>query len=310
MWRAEAQFAQYNSAPMLILLAYAKVNLALDVVRQREDGNHDLDSLLVPIDWHDLVGLTIRPAETTRINIRVTGRATEGVPSGDDNLAARAAGALQRLVAIPLEIGVWLEKRVPHGAGLGGGSADAAAVLHAGKQLLTAFGIALTKEHLLNAALGVGSDVPALVARTPVRVGGCGDALTSVVMQPLHLAVVMTAPSSTAAVFTALTREEKLSDGRVGRLIDSLNAGPPPDELMGSTLENAAVRVNPTLGRLFEAIRTLHPGHMWHMTGTGGALFTVTRDASDADELAAGLRRTGFVARAVRTVSDPAAVSQ
>ena len=77
---------------MLIVPAHAKVNLALDVVTRRPDGWHDIDSVLTPIDWHDLVGVWLRAAERTTVRLRVTGPASNGVPEGDANLAVRYSG--------------------------------------------------------------------------------------------------------------------------------------------------------------------------------------------------------------------------
>src|SRR5207247_1589324 len=110
----------------------AKLNLALAVVARREDGWHDIDSVLAPIDWHDLIGVELRAAPAVAVRLRLSGPAAAGVPAGEDNLAVRAAHALAAAARTPLDVSVWLDKRVPHGAGLGGGSADAAAVLAAG----------------------------------------------------------------------------------------------------------------------------------------------------------------------------------
>src|SRR5205807_5308934 len=83
------------SAPvMLILPAHAKLNLALAVIARRDDGFHDIDSVLVPIDWHDLVGVAVQPASDPRVELHVTGAAAAGVPQGEANLAARAAHRL------------------------------------------------------------------------------------------------------------------------------------------------------------------------------------------------------------------------
>src|SRR3981081_7572 len=101
---------QYISASMLILPAYAKLNLALEVVARRADGMHDIDSIVVRIDWHDLVGVTLLPRRAG-VRLVVTGSAAGGVPTDDRNLAVRAATALldSRSVAAGAEL--WLEKR-------------------------------------------------------------------------------------------------------------------------------------------------------------------------------------------------------
>ena len=97
--------------------------------------------MLVPVDWHDLVGLSVELADTDSLSLTVDGPAAAGVPIGDGNLTVRAAHALRTLANRPLAMRVWLSKIVPHGAGLGGGSADAAAVLRAGVAWLASLGV-------------------------------------------------------------------------------------------------------------------------------------------------------------------------
>src|ERR1700737_2645353 len=84
---------QYISASMLILPAYAKLNLALEGVARRADGMHDIDSIVVRIDWHDLVGVTRLP-QRAGVSLVVTGSAAAGVPTDEGTLAVRAGAAL------------------------------------------------------------------------------------------------------------------------------------------------------------------------------------------------------------------------
>src|ERR1700722_10026200 len=163
-----------------VVPAYAKLNLSLSVVGRRADGYHDIDSILVPIDWHDLVGVGVTFATAGRVDLEVTGPAAAGVPLGDSNLTVRAARALEALAGRPLDVRLWLDKAVPHGAGLGGGSADAAAVLRAGVAGLATLGIAIDGELLATAALAIGSDVPALLDLAAHRVRGRGEWLAPV----------------------------------------------------------------------------------------------------------------------------------
>jgi len=286
-----------------VVPAYAKLNLALEVVARRDDGWHDIDSVLVPIDWHDLVGLSIETTETAGHELKVDGPAAAGVPGGEGNLTLRAARALQELAERPLAIRVWLSKSVPHGAGLGGGSADAAAVLRAGIATLADLGIAIDPDRLAALALGIGSDVPALLSLSAHRVRGRGDRLEPVRVPPLHLAIASTTPSSTADTYGAVARDEIREDGRSARLARMLDAGVAPDEsLLGSALEAAACRVNPALAEALERARHVVDGVAWFLTGSGGAVFSVTPDHATAEALAGAMRRAGYTARACRTV--------
>lgn len=311
---------------MLVVRAPAKINLAHEVVRRRPDGWHDIESVVVPIDWHDLIGLDTggRGAE-----LCVTGPASDGVPgaaggaAAADNLAFRAAAALTARALEEQDVEpdgrqrlrVWVHKLVPAGAGLGGGSADAAAVLRAGSRL-TLRGcrdVGATQISALAALLG--SDVPALLARTPVHVTGRGEHLAEIDAPPMHLVIAFLGPSSTRDAYGALRPEEMSEGSRVRGVIAALtgmsaetgdeptNLPPPADDLLGSALEAPALRLSTTLAAAAQRLRDSTAPLRWHMTGSGGAFFTMARDADDASALAQRLRADGLLARACRTLS-------
>ena len=286
-----------------VVPAYAKLNLSLGVVARRPDGWHDIDSVLVPVDWHDLVGLSVELADSDKLSLTVDGPAAAGVPTGDGNLTVRAAQALRQLADRPLAIRVWLSKVVPHGAGLGGGSADAAAVLRAGAATLAGLGVAIEPGRVAAAALGVGSDVPALLSLSAQRVRGRGDRLEAIRIPALHLAIASTTPSSTADTYAAVAPDEIGDDGRSERLARLFSLGQAlQPELLGSALEPAACRANPALADALLRARQVIAGVDWYLTGSGGAVFTVTSRRDQAEGLALTMRAAGFNARACRTV--------
>lgn len=293
---------QYISASMLILPAYAKLNLALEVVARRADGMHDIDSIVVRIDWHDLVGVMLLPKQG-RVRLVVTGPAAAGVPTDERNLAVQAAAALLESRSVAVNAFVWLEKRVPHAAGLGGGSADAAAVLRALAVLLARRNEPVSETQLFAVASDVGSDVPALLAGGAQRVGGRGDVVQAIQVPALHVAVAMTSPSATADTYAGLLPDERAGGGRVSRLAAAIRDGTLDTTLLGSALEAAACRANPDLGRALERARSLTPGHAWHLTGSGGALFSIASDGAQARLLATAMTDAGFMARACRTIA-------
>jgi 4-diphosphocytidyl-2-C-methyl-D-erythritol kinase len=286
-----------------VVPAYAKLNLSLAVVARRTDGWHDIDSVLVPVDWHDLVGISLELADTDDLTLTVDGPAAAGVPTGEDNLTVHAAQALRGLAGRPLAMRVWLSKVVPHGAGLGGGSADAAAVLRSGVARLAALGMTIDPERVAAAALGVGSDVPALLRLSAQRVRGRGDRLEPLPAPALQLVVASTTPSSTAETYAAVAPDEIADDGRSARLAQLLASNAVPDTtLMGSALEPAAGRANPALADALRRARRAGAGADWHLTGSGGAVFTVVGRRDEAERLARVMRAAGFNARACRTV--------
>ncbi|MGA8360139.1 MAG: hypothetical protein WB793_00770 [Candidatus Dormiibacterota bacterium] len=287
-----------------VVPAYAKINLSLTVVARRPDGWHDIDSVLVPVDWHDLVGLSVEPADTDALSLTVDGPAAAGVPTGESNLTVRAAQALRALAGRPLAMRVWLSKIVPHGAGLGGGSADAAAVLRSGVAQLAKLGVIIEPDRIAAAALGVGSDVPALLALSGQRVRGRGDRLEALAVPTLHLAIASTSPSSTSDTYAAVAPDEIRDDGRTAQLARLLTDGhAPAPELLGSALEPAACRANPALADALRSARRVVADVDWHLTGSGGAVFAAAGGRDEAERLAAAMRAAGFNARACRTVS-------
>ena len=297
---------------MLVIPAYAKLNLALEVVARRADGWHDIDTLIVPIDWHDLVGVEVvddagvDASPALAITESTSRRRDDAVhaPAPNDNLAARAAALITGAVPErPMRIRVWLDKRIPVAAGLGGGSADAAATLRAGAQLLARHGVDVDGVDLLAAARKLGSDVPALLETHTVRATGRGEHISRMAMRTLHCAVVFVAPSFTRDVYEAVLPEECRDTGRMERLTAMLAAELPPDDtLMGSALEPAAFRVNTELADGAGRLRSALPDVRWHMTGSGGGFFAMARDPAHATALAGAARTAGFVARACRTV--------
>jgi 4-diphosphocytidyl-2-C-methyl-D-erythritol kinase len=273
------------------------------VVARRWDGWHDIDSVLVPIDWHDLTGVSLSLAEADSVSLTVTGAASAGVPTGDANLTMRAAGALAALAGRPLDVRLWLSKAVPHGAGLGGGSADAAAVLRAGTAMLAALGVATDPDRVAAAALAIGSDVPALLEVEAHRVRGRGERVEPIASPTLHVAVASTLPSSTAATYAALLPDELGDDGRSARLAGVLRSGGVPDRsLLGSALESAACRADPALASALQRAREVIPAVDWHLTGSGGAVFTLATGQLQAERVASAMRSAGFNARACRTI--------
>jgi 4-diphosphocytidyl-2-C-methyl-D-erythritol kinase len=293
---------------MLLIPAHAKVNLGLAVRDRRADGFHEIDSVAITIDWHDLVGIRLRPAAATALRLRVTG-GDGSTPHGDDNLVVQAARAIAA-VAGPLAAELWLEKRVPSEAGLGGGSADAAAVLRGCAALVGTGAIGrdrvgtLDRPGLFRLAASLGSDVPMLVAGGAQRMRGRGEALTALSSPQLHLAVAIVAASSTAATYAAVESGDFENGARMDRVEAVLEAGErPSDDHLGSGLEAAACRANPALARRLPELRATLPAVRWHLTGSGGAAFAITDSRAAADELAARAREAGFPARACRSVA-------
>ncbi len=172
------------TTPIVTRRAHAKINVFLRVIGRRDDGFHDIESVVLPISLHDVVTAAAAddgPAaadRTSRISVQVAGdpELTRHVSTElGENLAGRAALALAERAGLDADasgVALRVDKRIPVAAGLGGGSADAAATLHALDEL---WGCELGDPALSDIATQLGSDVPAMLAGGPVLVSGRGE---------------------------------------------------------------------------------------------------------------------------------------
>ena len=151
---------------MIVERAYAKLNLTLEVIRKREDGYHDLASILQTVDLHD----TLEFRESDGIDFECSDESL----SGGDNLVVRVAEVLRKFAGTERGARISLEKRIPVAAGLGGGSADAAAALRGLNRL---WELGMSESDLVEVAVEVGSDVPFLVSGGTSLASGRGERL-------------------------------------------------------------------------------------------------------------------------------------
>jgi 4-diphosphocytidyl-2-C-methyl-D-erythritol kinase len=296
------------AASQIALPAFAKLNLALEVVGRRDDGFHDLCSVVVMVDWHDLVSVRIdRGSGWGHPVVTVDGPTAHADMADAGGLAATAAAALSDQTSpgsrTPGSLAVHIHKRLPVAAGLGGGSADAAAILRA---LAALAETPSSTGSLLQLAARLGSDVPAALVGGTLLVEGSGQRLTPIAAPGLHLAIAVAGSSSTRGTYAALSDSERKPDGRAKRVVAALAARHTPQTAdLGSALEPAAARTNPALATALATLRAALPDTCWHLTGSGGAAFALAVDAFEADRLAGRARAAGFPARACRTLTAP-----
>ncbi len=161
------------------LAAHAKVNLTLEVLGTRPDGYHELRSVVTTIPLHDDVELLDAAAGEMTVEMEGDGVEAPRVPC-EENLAVRAARVLAAAAGVSRGVRIRIVKHIPAGAGLGGGSADAAAVLNGLNEM---WGLELPKERLCEIGAEVGSDVPALVLGGVVLMEGRGERVTPLVQR-------------------------------------------------------------------------------------------------------------------------------
>ncbi|MFZ4115217.1 MAG: 4-(cytidine 5'-diphospho)-2-C-methyl-D-erythritol kinase [Chthoniobacterales bacterium] len=160
-------------APSITLTAPAKINLSLRLLGRRSDGYHEIETLMAPITLADELEITHRHgADPGTITLSCN---EPSLPTGEENLCVKAARAFQDASGIQDAIAITLLKNIPHGAGLGGGSSDAAAVL---RGINTLFNEPLVAEELQLLAASLGSDIPFFLQEKPAWCRGRGEQLT------------------------------------------------------------------------------------------------------------------------------------
>jgi 4-diphosphocytidyl-2-C-methyl-D-erythritol kinase len=264
--------------------APAKLNLSLHVTGKRADGYHLLESLVVFTQFGDVLRAT--PAETLRLT--VTGEFAADVGADAENLVLKAAHALRRAANVTSGAALTLEKNIPVGAGLGGGSADAAATL---KLLMKHWAVILPNPRLNALALALGADVPMCLASRPLIARGIGEEITPLAakLPPLPLVLVYPrVPIATADIFA----QYALETPPVTPALDMTTAETLMDGLVGTRnqLQRTAVMLTPEVAEVLLALNTALQARFVRMTGSGSACFAITEDKPAAERLARDLR--------------------
>jgi len=273
----------------LILPAYAKLNLTLDVTGRRPNGYHDIDSVMQTISLHDLISIE-------RTDCRVFDMV--GAVIGGENLVLKAARELEGRLSRALPFTIRLFKRIPMGAGLGGGSADAAAFLTAANRL---YDLKLTLSELIEVAASVGQDVPFLLAGGTARATGLGSTISRLPPVSSSWRFLVVCPPiqvSTRAVYEAADGQAP-SARRTPALVAALTNGGALD-LFGNDLEPATRRLFPALEEAMDRLRNVVSG--LSMSGTGAAVFAAFARRQDADAALLAVRELGYPAWVCRPV--------
>lgn len=274
--------------------APAKLNLFLHIVGRRPDGYHLLDSRMVFIDWHD----------TLHVERRSDGRLARhdlGAALPADDLCLRAARALQHAAGTDQGADISIDKRVPWGAGLGGGSSDAASTLLA---LNVLWGLDWPLERLAPIGLRLGADVPFFLAGTSARVGGIGERLVAEPGRAAWYAVLKPAAAlATPAVFARPEVASRVEAARIAGFSQGSSQQGPTGELQDSgcnDLQAAAEAICPDVAlaaaQLFAAFGNSR------MTGSGSAVFARAGDGPEPVAAMPPLGQGGWSGRMCRSL--------
>jgi 4-diphosphocytidyl-2-C-methyl-D-erythritol kinase len=267
----------------------AKVNLTLRVVGRRADGYHDLESVVAFADCADRLTLTAGP----ELSLKTTGPLAQACGETADNLVLKAARLLAEVVP-DLKSGEFiLDKVLPVAAGIGGGSADAAAAL---RLLARLNGMALDDPRLKDVALSTGADVPVCLASRACDMAGVGETLVPLSLPKLPCVMINPrVPVATKDVFKALgLRNGELLVGAsdvieapawpeagasIAEWVEALSA-------VVNDLETPAMRIQPAIAEVLSALRSADGAMLARMSGSGATCFAIFANGAAAQRAA------------------------
>ena len=261
------------------LSAPAKINLSFQIKGRRPDGFHEIETLMAPVSLADRITIE-RAGEHDGIRFTCD---NPSLPAGDDNLVVRAAKLFRRRTNVTTGITIVLEKKIPHGAGLGGGSSDAASTLLGLTEL---FAANLPEDELLKLAAELGSDVPFFVVRSPAVCRGRGEIVT-----PMSLAtkfhLVLFKPDFGVPTPWAYERWKESKE------LPGVDYS--PQEFDGvrfvNDLERPVFEKFVVLAHLKTWLRQQPEVVVALMSGSGSTVFAVLREGAAGEELSARARQ-------------------
>jgi 4-diphosphocytidyl-2-C-methyl-D-erythritol kinase len=273
--------------------AYAKINLALNLINRREDGYHNLDTIMVPIDFYDVVDIEISDHDELISN--------EEYLKNNPNTLVKAANIIRERYNIKDPLKITIEKKIPTQAGLGGGSSDGAAVIRIMNKL---FDLDMSYQEKTEIARMIGADVAFTLFKRPALATGLGDELE---FFPLNLdfEIVLVKPRggvSTRECFANIDYDKLIHpdceliknaaiNGDYQIFIDNL----------GNSLEETAFRLEPNVKKVKDLLMQF-PFDKVLMSGSGSTVFGITQNQQLVTEAVTYFRKKGYFARKAKVV--------
>lgn len=288
--------------PAVVMPAHAKLNLFLRVLSRDADGFHGIETLFCLVSLADT--LRAEKRDGRGVTIEVTGG--DAGPAAD-NLAVRAAAMVLEATGNRFGVHLSLDKRIPIGAGLGGGSSDGAAALVLANHLA---GNAVPRHELLQFAARLGSDVPFFLSGAPLALGWSrGERLLRLPPLPPSPALLLTPPISirTAEAYgwVDAAHQSGARRGGVALDLDVLTRWGDIGRMAGNDFESPVFGRFPRVRAAFEALVGTGP-LVCRMSGSGSTLFAVYRSGRDRDEAVMQLGKKHGVLTPVETMASPA----
>lgn len=268
----------------MILFPNAKINLGLNVTSRRPDGYHDLDMVMVPVGWCDILEMV--PSKDRRNHIHVTGRKVDCPP--EKNLVMKAVSALAEAIGADLPgVDIHLHKVIPDGAGLGGGSSDASFALRGLNEM---FSLGLNNQRLAEIASMLGSDCPFFIYNRPMLCRGTGTRLSPIEIRTGNTTSIVIAKPAGVAVSTA-EAYRGVKPSLPIETTDMIVGSVPPEQWYGrlkNDFESHIFDLRPEISLVKE--RLIADGAVYaSMSGSGSAVYGLFTNAKMAEQAAVNL---------------------
>ena len=253
--------------------AYAKINLALNVYDRKEDGYHNIDMVTIPLDLHDIIELELLPKGYESY---ITSD-DDSLPTDESNLSNKAFRKMKEKFHIDKNVLIHIYKRIPMCAGLGGGSADAAAVINA---TLKAIKLKPSQEDLISLASSIGADVSFCLYNKPARCRGIGEKLDFITLKKRYH-VLLIKPNegvSTALAYQTFDElETKPQLSNIEKLIEGLKIGDEKiiAEEMKNSLQECAIKIVPEIKNIIDTLKK-DGFPLTMMSGSGSTVFCMS----------------------------------
>lgn len=272
-----------------LLKSYAKINISLNVLNKHEDGYHELDSVMLPIELHD----SLIMEEQKSINNHVTVD-DFSLSYHDFNLISLAIDALSAKYKFKNKFRILVHKNIPMQGGLGGGSSNAATVMNGINKFLN---LHISDEEMIKIAAKLGADIPFFLKSIPARAQGIGEKLTPITVKNDYYVLIVKPNEglSTRAVFDACD-EMEIQTTNIDDVIRALEIG--DDDLLAdsicNSLENAAIKLLPEIATVKKIL--MEEGlKIVLMSGSGSCVFALSQNKKELKKIASKLEDRYFV---------------
>lgn len=283
----------------------AKINLFLEVTGKLPNGYHELATLFAKIDWADTLTLSVQPATQTEISLTLTGPIGKRLRADESNLVCRAARGFLEHFGLHARMNITLDKQIPTGAGLGGGSSDAAHTLLALCEVFKK-----DKQELLPLAARLGADVPLFMYEDTFLKGeGIGEKLSPIPANGALPWIVLVYPNAFISTKDVFARFQLPTPPEVQTqlthfdcLLTHIQAGQPLNTWVPhlfNRLEQYVTQISTPVQEAIDALKQT-PAQAVLMSGSGSTVFALTDSQAQAQQIAAQLNRPDWLVRCTR----------